>query len=543
VTSPTPELVVRGPEVSRQDEVLTPEALAFVASLEREFGALRRELLQRRADRQVELDAGLRPDFPIATAAVRAADWTVAPTPPDLLDRRVEITGPAEPKMMINALNSGARVFMADLEDSLSPTWANVVGGQVALRDAVRRTLAFTSPEGKAYALADEIATLVVRPRGWHLVDAHVLVDGRPISASLLDFGLWFFHNAAETLARGSGPYLYLPKLESRWEARLWNEVFVVAQERVGLPRGSIRATVLVETILAAFEMDEILYELREHSAGLNAGRWDYLFSCIKRFRSEASSVLPDRAQLTMTVPFMRSYTELLVRTCHRRGAHAIGGMAAFIPSRRDPEVNATAMARVREDKLRESGDGFDGTWVAHPDLVPLATEVFDGVLGERPHQRQRLRDDVAVTAADLLDFRVDGGQVTEAGVRANISIALQYLDQWLRGNGAAAIRNLMEDAATAEISRSQLWQWRATAAPVDGGEPLTAERYRAIRAEEQAALRGGGPGGGGPDGGGPGGAASRLDEAADLLDELVLAADFAEFLTLPAYGRLVRGE
>ena len=461
-------------------EILTPEALAFVADLQRRFGRERVSLLRAREDRQAELDAGALPDFPAATADVRAAEWTVAPAPADLDDRRVEITGPAEPKMMINALNSGARVFMADLEDSLSPTWANVVGGQAALRAAVRRELAFDSPEGKAYRLNERLATLVVRPRGWHLVERHVLVDGVPISASLFDFGLYFFHNAAESLSRGTGPYFYLAKLEGRAEARLWNEVFLHAEGSLGIPRGSIRATVLIETILAAFEMDEILHELREHAAGLNAGRWDYLFSCIKKFRGPATTVLPERSQLTMTQPFMRAYTELLVRTCHRRGAHAIGGMAAFIPSRRDAEVNATAMAKVGDDKRRESGDGFDGTWVAHPDLVPLATEIFDGVLGAAPHQKHRLREEVAVTAEQLRDLRVPGGTVTEAGYRLNVSVAIQYLAAWLDGNGAAAINNLMEDAATAEICRSQLWQWRSTGTRLDDGREASAELYRA---------------------------------------------------------------
>jgi malate synthase len=519
-----PEIVVDPAPVPGGDRILTPEAIDFVVGLDREFGALRRELLERRAVRRLELAAGVRPAFPVVGPASRT-DWRVAPAPADLEDRRVEITGPAEPKMMINALNSGARVFMADLEDALSPTWANVVAGQAAIADAVRRTLTFESPEGKGYELDERLATLVIRPRGWHLVEKHVQVDGRPISASLFDFGLWFFHNAAETLSRGSGPYLYLPKLESRWEARLWNEVFVAAQERLDIPRGSIRATVLIETILAAFEMDEILWELREHAAGLNAGRWDYLFSCIKNFHADPDAVFPDRAQLTMTVPFMRAYTELLVQTCHRRGAHAIGGMAAFIPSRRDAAVNETAMAKVRDDKVRESGDGFDGTWVAHPDLVPLATEVFDGVLGDRPHQKDRRRDDVSVAAPQLLDFRVEGGRVTEAGVRANVRVALAYIDSWLRGTGAAAIDNLMEDAATAEISRSQLWQWRTTATQLEDGSPLTDERYASIRDEELARL-------GGPSEG-------RLGEAAEVLDDLVGGADLPEFLTLMAYGRL----
>jgi malate synthase len=516
--------VVRGAAVPGSEVVLTEGALAFVGALQREFGGRRRELLDARAARQKRLDAGEMPDFLADTADVRAADWQVAAAPADLDDRRVEITGPAEPKMMINALNSGARVFMADLEDSLSPTWANVVGGQVALRSAVRRQLTFESPEGKSYRLGERLATLVVRPRGWHLEEAHVLVDGSPMSASLFDFGLYLFHNGRESLDRGSGPYFYLPKLESHLEARLWNDVFVFAQERLGIPRGTIRATVLIETILAAFEMEEILHELREHSAGLNAGRWDYLFSCIKKFRSRPDLALPDRAQLTMTVPFMRAYTELLVRTCHRRGAHAIGGMAAFIPSRRDPAVNEVAMTRVRDDKERESRDGFDGTWVAHPDLVPLATEIFDALLGERPNQRGRLRDEVSVTAAQLLDLHVPDGQVTEAGVRTNVSVALQYLDAWLGGNGAAAINNLMEDAATAEICRSQLWQWRTVGMRLHDGRPVDDAFYSSIREEEIARL---------------GRGAGHLAEAARLLDDLVLASEFPEFLTLDAYRRL----
>ncbi len=481
---------VVGPPAPGSDAVLTADALEFVADLHRAFDARRLELLAARRDRQAELDAGVMPTFPPETADIRAAAWAVPPAPTDLDDRRVEITGPAEPKMMINALNSGARVFMADLEDALSPTWSNVVGGHAALRDAVRGELTFTGGD-RAYRLNEAVATLVVRPRGWHLPEAHLLVDGGPVSASLFDFGLHLFHNGTELVRRGSGPYLYLPKLESRHEARLWNDVFVAGQERFGIPAGSIRATVLIETITAAFEMDEILWQLREHAAGLNAGRWDYLFSCIKRFRNRPDLVLPDRSQLTMTVPFMRAYTDLLVQTCHRRGAHAIGGMAAFIPSRRDPAVNETAMAKVREDKERESGDGFDGTWVAHPDLVPLAAEIFDGVLGERPHQKDRLRNDVETRPEQLVDLRVPGGRVTEDGARQNVSIGLQYLDAWLAGNGAAAINNLMEDAATAEISRSLLWQWRTTGVPLDDGRPLTADRYVAIRDDEVVRLGG----------------------------------------------------
>jgi malate synthase len=494
-------------------DVLSQEALSFVARLEREFRSIRRDLLARRRERQERLDAGDRPDFLPETRAVREGCWTVADAPPDLRDRRVEITGPVERKMMINALNSGARVFMADFEDANSPTWPNILQGQKNLRDAVWRTISLETPE-KTYRLADDVATLVVRPRGWHLPERHVLVDGEPVSASLFDFGLAFFHNGRELVDRGSGPYYYLPKLESHLEARLWNSVFELAQDELGLPRGSIRATVLIETVLAAFEMDEILYELRGHSSGLNAGRWDYIFSVIKKFRNDPDAVLPDRAQVTMTVPFMRSYTKLLVRTCHRRGAHAIGGMAAFIPSRRDPEVNEVALARVREDKVRESGDGFDGTWVAHPDLVPLATEVFDSVLGERPSQLERAREGVHVTAGELVDFRVPGGEVTEEGLRLNVSVGIQYIGSWLAGTGAAAINNLMEDAATAEISRSQVWQWVAATR-------FSREQVRAVVREELGRL--------GPD----------YEPAVEVFEQVALADEFVEFLTLAAYDRL----
>lgn len=513
-----PGVVVAGPPVPGLDRVLTPDALTFLADLARHFGPLRLDALHRRAERHAELAAGATLGLLPGTREVREADWTVAPAPADLDDRRVEITGPAEAKMMINALNSGARVFMADFEDALSPTWANVIGGQAAVADAVRGTLRFDAPDGRAYRLAERTAQLVVRPRGWHLVESHVLIDGAPVPASLFDAGLYLFHNAAERVARGSGPYLYLPKLESHHEARLWNEVFIWTQERLGVPRGSVRATVLIETLPAAFEMDEILYELREHAAGLNAGRWDYLFSVIKTFRGSPALSSPDRAALTMTVPFMRAYTERLVRTCHRRGAHAIGGMAAFIPNRRDPEVTERAMTRVRDDKERESRDGFDGTWVAHPDLVPLATEVFDGSLGSAPHQKGRRGDEAQDDAAALLDFAVAGGSVTEAGIRANVRVALAYLDAWLRGTGAAAIDNLMEDVATAEISRSQLWLWR------DRGL-LAADRYATIRDEERARLADAGEG--------------RLADAAGLLDRLVLDSELAEFLTLRAYALL----
>ncbi len=506
-------------------EVLTPEALGFVAQLQRSFNPERIRLLEDRARRQARLDAGELPDFLPNPIESRDPDWRVAPAPADLEDRRVEITGPAEPKMMINALNSGASVFMCDFEDALSPTWANIVTGHWAVAQAVRRTLTFETDD-KAYRLADRTATLCIRPRGWHLDEAHVLVDGAPMSASIFDFGIWFFHNARELLARGSGPYLYLPKLENHLEAALWNQMFVAAQEALDIPRGSVRATVLIETVLAAFEMDEILFELRDHAAGLNAGRWDYIFSIIKKFRARPEFVLPDRAQVTMTVPFMRAYTELLVQTCHRRGAHAIGGMAAFIPSRRDPEVNERAMAAVRADKERESGDGFDGTWVAHPDLVPAARRIFDAVLGDRPHQKDRLRPEVRVNARDLLDVTAPNAAVTEAGVRGNVAVGLAYLASWLGGSGAAAINNLMEDAATAEISRSQLWQWRVHGTPVDGRQPLTAERYAAIRDEELVALRSAAPD-------------APWADAAEVLDELVLSRAFAEFLTITAGPRL----
>jgi malate synthase len=513
--------------VATAEAVLTPEALAFVALLEREFRAPRRALLASRAERQRELDAGRMPAFLTDTADVRAGSWHVAAAPADLQDRRVEITGPVERKMMINALNSGARVFMADFEDALSPTWQNVVDGQANLMDAVRRQLAFTSADGKQYRLNAQVATLVVRPRGWHLVERHVLVDGEPVSASLFDFGLYFFHNARELLERGSGPYFYLPKLEGHLEARLWDDVFSLAQAELGVPHGSIRATVLIETVLAAFEMEEILYELRDHAAGLNAGRWDYIFSVIKKLHAGIDLTLPDRAQVTMSVPFMHAYTELLVKTCHRRGAHAIGGMAAFVPSRRNAEVNEIALARVREDKVRESAQGFDGTWVAHPDLVPVAREVFDRVLGNRPNQVDRQRADVSADAGALLDIRVPDSRITTAGVASNISVALQYLASWLGGTGAVAIFNLMEDVATAEISRAQLWHWIHSRARLDDGRELDLELYRATRdrvLHELAATSG---------------ASDKLERAALLLDELIESETFVEFLTIPAYRHL----
>jgi malate synthase len=503
--------------------VLTPEALAFIARLSRRFGPTRRALLARRAERQERFDAGELPSFLPETESVRRGDWSVAATPADLQKRWVEITGPVERKMMINALNSGASVFMADFEDSLSPTWENVVNGQGNLIDAVRREIEFRGPE-KTYRLNAEIATLLVRPRGWHLPEKHAFVDGEPISASLFDFGLYVFHNAQERVKRGTAAYFYLPKMQSHLEARLWNDVFDWSEDELAIPRGTFRATVLIETLPAAFEMEEILYELRTHSSGLNAGRWDYLFSTIKTLRNRPDLVLPDRAQLTMTVPFMRAYTELLVKTCHRRGAHAMGGMAAFIPNRKDPVVTEAALAKVREDKDREVRDGFDGTWVAHPDLVPVAMEIFQKALGDRPNQKDRVREDVQASARNLLDTRVPGSSVTEGGVRNNVSVALQYLNSWLSGNGAAAIFNLMEDVATAEIARSQLWQWIHNKASFDG-TPITIELYRRIKSEELARLGGESSG--------------RLREASEILDSLVEAPRFVEFLTLPAYPHL----
>ncbi|HEY4304311.1 MAG TPA: malate synthase A [Gemmatimonadaceae bacterium] len=506
--------------------MISAEAVDFALRLHREFNPRREELLRLRADRRVRLQRGEALGFLHETANVRESSWSVASAPSDLNDRRTEITGPVERKMMINALNSGAKVFMADLEDSMSPTWDNVVEGQKNLADAVRRTLTLDTPEGKQYRLKDMIATLVVRPRGWHMVDTNVLVDGSPISASLLDFGVHFFNNAKALIERGSGPYFYLPKMESHLEARLWNDVFNAAQDELGISRGTIRATVLIETILAAFEMEEILYELRDHAAGLNAGRWDYLFSIIKTFRERGDQILPDRAQLTMTVPFMRAYTQLLVRTCHKRGAHAIGGMAAFIPNRRDAEVNARAIAKVREDKEREAGDGFDGTWVAHPDLVPIALEVFNARLGSNPNQKTDIRDEPKINGSELIDLMVPNGVVTLAGVEMNIDVALQYIEAWLRGQGAVAIHNLMEDAATAEISRSQLWQWVRHEAKIADAGSMSANGYKETRERVLDRLRAERP------------TDTRWDDAAALLDHLVLG-DYEDFLTTPGYKLL----
>jgi malate synthase len=525
---------ITGPRGDRFDEVLTPQAIDLVATLQRELGGRRAELLAARAARQQELSAGAMLDFLPGTLAIREdPDWRVAAPAPGLVDRRVEITGPTDRKMTINALNSGANVWLADFEDANTPLWENMVTGQLNLIGALDRTLDFTSEEGKPYRLGpdSELATIVVRPRGWHLDEKHVLVDGQRVSGSLFDFALYFFHCARRQLDKGSGPYFYLPKMESHLEARLWNDAFGLAQDRLGIPRGTIRATVLIETIPAAFEMDEILYELREHSAGLNAGRWDYLFSVIKKFRSRGQEfVLPERNSVTMTAPFMRAYTELLVKTCHARGAHAMGGMAAFIPSRRDPEVNAVAMAKVRDDKTREAGDGFDGSWVAHPDLVPLCREVFDATLGSSPNQLSKQRPEVSVSAFDLLAVDKTPGVITEAGLRNNVSVGLQYLASWLGGNGAVAIFNLMEDAATAEISRSQVWQWLHNNVRLDDGQLVTTDLVQRIIGEELATIR---------QAAGDGYDAARYDQAVALFSQVALADDYAEFLTLPAYEEM----
>jgi malate synthase len=533
---------LRGPLGERHREVLTPAALAFVAQLHREWGSRRRALLARRVERQAAFDAGELPGFLPETAAVRESAWTVAPIPKDLEDRRVEITGPVERKMIINALNSGARVFMADFEDSCSPTWSNLIEGQINLCDAVRGTISYRKPDGRSYQLAKRTATLMVRPRGWHLPEKHVLVDGQPISGSLFDFGLFFFHNARSVLEKGSGPYFYLPKLESHLEARLWNDVFLMAQELLGLLRGTIRATVLIETLPAAFEMDEILWELREHSAGLNCGRWDYIFSFIKKLRSQPGFVLPDRGEVTMATHFLRSYSRLAIRTCHRRGIHAIGGMAAQIPVKDDPEANAHALAKVRADKERESQDGHDGTWVAHPALVPLATEIFDARMPS-PNQIARARADlgpsaapfaapgpeIVVTRDDLL--RVPPGAITERGLRHDIDVGIQYLESWLGGAGCVPIYNLMEDAATAEISRAQVWQWVRHASQLADGRTVDAALVRELIPEELekiAALVGG-----------ERFAVGRYPLAARLFEELATDETLAEFLTLGAYEHL----
>ena len=514
------------PEFAR---ILTPEALEFVAGLHRRFDSRRHQLLARRASRQQEFHAGKLPDFLPDTRQIRESAWSVAAQPKDMLDRRVEITGPTDRKMVINALNSGASTFMADFEDANCPTWFNMVDGQINLRDAVRRTIAFQQG-GKSYALNETTAVLIPRPRGWHLDEKHVTVDGKPVAGGLFDFGLYFFHNAAELLKRGSGPYFYLPKMESHLEARLWNDVFRYAQDELKIAQGSIRATVLIETVLAAFEMDEILHELREHSAGLNIGRWDYIFSCIKKFRSNDKFCLADRSQVTMTAPFLRAYALLLVKTCHRRGAPAMGGMAAQIPIKNDPQANEAALEKVRQDKLREVTDGCDGTWVAHPGLVPVAKAVFDQHM-PGPNQYGKQRPDVSVTAKDLLDFRPET-PITEAGLRNNISVGIQYLGAWLAGNGCVPVFNLMEDAATAEISRSQIWQWiRSDKGRLEDGRRVTKELFRHLLAEELPKVK--------DYLGEEAWKAGNYEEGAALFEKITADDTYVEFLTLPAYERI----
>src|SRR5436309_14248413 len=513
------------------ERVLTPEALEFLAELEHRFGPRRRDLLDARIATRARLRAGGMLDFLGDTRDVRAEDWHVAPAPPDLRQRWVEITGPTDRKMIINALNSGADGFMADFEDANAPTWRNMVTGHINLRDAIDGAIAYDGSDGRHYELSDEVATLIVRPRGWHLPERHVLVDGKPITAALFDFGLYFFHCARPLIAKGSGPYLYLPKMESHLEARLWNDVFGFSQDAAGIERGTIKATVLIETLPAAFEMDEILYELRDHSAGLNAGRWDYIFSSIKCFADRADMVLPDRSEVTMTVPFMRAYTELLAATCHRRGAHAMGGMAALIPSRKDAEANERALEGVRADKEREVSQGYDGTWVAHPDLVPVAHEVFERGLGGAPNQLSRRRDDVDVTAAELQDLAATPGMITEDGLRTNVNVGFQYISFWLTGRGAAAINSLMEDAATAEISRTQIWQWVHHGAKLEDGTTVTAELVRQVLDEETAKIR--------EQVGEETWQAGRPVETREIFDSVALSSDLIEFLTVPAYEYL----
>src|SRR3954463_5427931 len=505
-------------------QIVSEPALEFIAQLHREFEPRRQELLARRAARQKEFDAGKRPDFLADTRSIRESEWRIASQPQDMLDRRVEITGPTDRKMVINALNCGASTFMADFEDANCPTWHNMIDGQLNLRDAVRRTITFQSG-GKQYQLQDKTAVLIPRPRGWHLDEKHVLIDGQPVSGGIFDFAMFFFHNAEELLARGSGPYFYLPKMESHLEARLWNDIFVAAQAALGIPRGTIRATALIETVVAAFEMDEILHELREHSAGLNIGRWDYIFSCIKKFRADQAFCLADRSQVTMLAPFMRAYALLLVKTCHRRGAPAMGGMAAQIPIKNDPAANEAALEKVRQDKLREVTDGCDGTWVAHPGLVPIAKEIFDKHMPQ-PNQYDRQRPDVNVTARDLLDFRPEK-PITEAGLRNNISVGIQYLGAWLAGNGCVPVFNLMEDAATAEISRSQIWQWmRSPKGVLEDGRKVTVELFHQLLGEELAKVK-------------SAQAEGRYDDAAKLFERLTSDDRYVEFLTLPAYQQI----
>ncbi len=524
-------MVITGEIKPEYKEILTPEALAFVAKLVQQFGGQRENLLKLREERQAALDAGQLPDFLPHTEEIRNGSWTVAPIPADLQDRRVEITGPVDRKMTINALNSGAKVFMADFEDANSPTWDNAIQGQSNLRDAIAGTITFENPDGKQYKLNDKVATIMVRPRGWHLLEKHVLMNGEPISGGLFDFGLYFFHNAKTLLAKGSGPYFYLPKMESHLEARLWNDVFVLAQKELGIPNGSIRATVLIETILASFEMDEILYELRDHSAGLNCGRWDYIFSCIKKFRNQSDFILPDRAVVSMTTHFMRSYSLLLIKTCHKRNIHAMGGMAAQIPIKNNPTANEEAFAKVRADKEREARDGHDGTWVAHPGMVELATEVFDELM-PTPNQIHRRREDVNVTGKDLITFPDGRGNISEAGLRTNISVGLQYLEAWLRGSGAVPIFNLMEDAATAEISRSQVWQWiRHPQGNLNDGRKVSVEMFRSMLAEETDKIR--------VLVGDNQFQAGQYQKAGELFDKITTDDEFSDFLTVPGYRLL----
>jgi malate synthase len=520
---------VNGKTTDEFSQILSDDALQFLASLQSKFNPPRLEALERRKQVQESLYAGVKPDFLEATQSIRSGAWRVREAPADLQNRRVEITGPVEKKMMINAFNSGANIFMADFEDALSPTWLNVMQGQINLKDAVRRKLTYVSPERKTYKLNDKIATLVVRPRGWHLTENHVELDGKPMSASLFDFGLYFYHNAKELMQRGTGPYFYLPKMESHLEARLWNDVFNFAQDTLRIPRGTIRATVLIETILAVFQMHEILYELQDHAVGLNAGRWDYIFSIIKKFSNQRQFVLPDRAQVTMTVPFMNAYCQLLVKTCHERGAHAMGGMAAFVPNRKEPDVAQIALAKVKQDKEREANLGFDGTWVAHPDLVPVAKEVFNSVLGSLPHQKTKPLSGIHVTATNLINTHIPAAKITEAGFVNNVDVALQYIESWLRGVGAAAIYNLMEDAATAEIARAQIWQWIANQSTIDDGRLITLNLYEQTKEKLLTKLTKPGPG--------------KFKEAAQILDSLIHSESFPEFLTIPAYQYLLQEE
>ncbi len=531
IATSLPGVEVLAPVTESYAEILTPEAVAFVVDLQRTFNERRKTLLSARQERQKRIDAGEKPAFLEETRGIRESAWTVAPLPADIMDRRVEITGPVDRKMIINALNSGAKVFMADFEDSSTPTWNNLLDGHINLRDAIRRTITYTDPStAKQYKLNDKTAVLFIRPRGWHLEERHVLVDGQPMSGSLFDFGLYFFHNAKELVARGSGPYFYLPKMESHLEARLWNDIFIRAQKELGVPQGTIKGTVLIETILASFEMDEILYELRDHSAGLNCGRWDYIFSFIKKFANDPHAVLPDRAQVTMTTHFMRSYSKLAIKTCHKRNVHAMGGMSAFIPIKSDPVVNENAIAQVRADKEREAGDGHDGTWVAHPGLVPVALEIFDRLMPQ-PNQISKQLPDYNPTAEDLL--QVPEGQITETGVKQNVAIGMGYLEAWLRGIGCVPLFNLMEDAATAEISRAQLWQWVHHKAKLTDGRIVDLALVESMIAAELSrqksavdAVR-----------------YAAYEKAANLMRELVESPKFIDFLTLPAYQRVLKDE